>query len=153
VDAFGLPTAWRGSADTAVSDTIRVSDSLPFRFSGLVLVSGELASGGWSCGGNGWVRVMGDPVSTLPSSVALGLLLVGLILLAVAVRSGWAAGAVGGLLLGTAGAILTVIYAVLPMAQWTPLAAIGAGLLAGLAAGGYGSRHVRRGWRRGPQTG
>jgi hypothetical protein len=138
VEVFGLPTPLRGPEAALAGDSVRVRDSLPFRFAGLFFVSGELAEAGESCRGSGWLRVVGDPLSTLPFSVGLTLLLVGLVMLAVGTQGRWLAGLLGGLMVGTGSALLLVIHAILPLAELTPLAAIGAGLVIGLASGWYG---------------
>ena len=135
VDVFGLPTPLRGSDGSAVSDSVRVSESLPFRFSGLLFVSGRLSGPDVTCVGSGWLRVMGDPVSTLPLTVSLGMVLVGLVLLAVGARGRWLPAIVGGLMLGAGSAIAMVICASLPFGEATPVAVLGLGTVIGLAAG------------------
>jgi len=144
LDVFGLPTPLRGTDGTVASDSIRVTDSLPFRFAGLFFVSGRLSGPDVSCAGSGWLRVMGDPMSTLPLTVSLGVLLVGLILLAVGARGRWLPAIVGGLLLGAGSAIAMVTYAALPLGETTPVAMLGVGIVIGLAAGWFGRRQLHR---------
>ena len=140
VDVFGLPTLLRGADGHAESDALQVSGTLPFRFTGLFFVSGQLTGPGVACSGSGWLRVMGDPLSTMPFTVSLALLLIGLVLLAVGARGRWLPAVLGGLLAGTGAAILSVIYAALPLGEATPAAMLAFGGLVGVAAGWYGSR-------------
>ena len=144
IDVFGLPTPLRGTDGSATSDSVRVSETLPFRFTGLLFVSGRLSGPDVSCVGSGWLRVMGESVSTLPLTVSLGMLLVGLVLLAVGARGRWLPAIIGGLLLGGGSAIAMVTCAFLPLAEATPLAVIALGVVIGLAAGWYGRRQLQR---------
>jgi hypothetical protein len=139
VDVFGLPTMLRG-ADSAESGVVEIGDGIPFRFSGLFYVSGRLSGPDLSCSGHGWVRVMGDPLSTLPFTMGLSLLLVGLVLLAVGARGRWLLAVLGGALVGMGLAILTVIYTTLPIGEATPALLIASGIVVGVVAGWYGSR-------------
>lgn len=140
VDVFGLPTMLRGAEGAAESDLVQVGEGMPFRFTGLFYVSGRLTGPDLTCSGSGWVRVMGDPLSTLPFTMGLSLLLIGLVLLAVGARGRWLPAVLGGALVGTGAAILTVIYATLPVGEATPAALIASGVVVGVAAGWYGSR-------------
>lgn len=139
IDVYGLPSVLRGTDTGTVDGTMRISETMPFRLSGVLFISGQVAGADESCRGSGWIRMVGDSVATLPFTLSLALLLVGLVLVAVAARGRWLAGIFGGLMLGVGVAMLLVSYALLPLAQATPYVAIGAGLLIGLAAGGYGS--------------
>jgi hypothetical protein len=143
VDLFGLPTPLRGGdpndvGDRSGSDSVRVSEAIPFRLAGLYFVSGRLTGDGGSCPGSGWILLLGEPLSTIPCSVGLALLLLGAVLLAVGARGAWPPAIVGGVLLGIGGAMLLVSFAVLPLGEWTPPGVIGLGLLAGLLAGWLG---------------
>lgn len=149
VEVFGLPTPLRGGdpnedGDSSGEDSIRVSEAVPFRFTGLFHVSGQLSGEGGTCAGDGWVRVVGDPMSTLPFLVALALVLVGVVLLAVGVRGRWLPALAGGLLLGLGSVVLLVIYAVMPLGAATPPVITVLGLLIGLGAGGFGRLQLRR---------
>jgi hypothetical protein len=139
IDVYGLPTMLRGNDAGMADGSLRIRDSMSFRFSGLFYVSGQVAGTGRSCSGGGWIRVVGDPLTTLPFTLSLALLLVGLVLLAVAARGRWLAAIFGGLMIGFGIAMLLVSYAALPFAQATPYLAIGGGMLIALAAGAYGS--------------
>jgi hypothetical protein len=147
---FGMPTPLRGGdrdhpGDTSGAGSIRVSDAAPFRISGLVHVSGRLEGEGGECSGSGWVMVLGDAASTVPFSVGVALVLLGLVLVAVGARGAWWAALAGGLLLGTGASMLLVTYALLPLGEATPGVAMAAGLLLGALAGVSGRRgQVRR---------
>jgi hypothetical protein len=140
VDVFGLPTMLRGADNAAESGVVEIGAGIPFRFTGLFYVSGRLSGPDLSCSGGGWVRVMGDPLSTLPFTMGLSLLLVGLVLLAVGARGRWLPAVLGGALVGMGVAILTVIYATLPIGEMTPATLLASGIVVGVAAGWYGSR-------------
>jgi hypothetical protein len=149
VDVFGLPTPLRGNdanedGDTSGEDSVRISEAVPFRFTGLFHVSGQLKGDGGGCTGDGWVRVVGDPMSTLPFLVALALVLVGVVLLAVGARGRWLPALAGGLLLGLGSTVLLVIYAVLPLGAATPPVVTLLGLLTGACAGWLGRVQVGR---------
>jgi hypothetical protein len=149
VEVFGIPTPMRGGdpnsdGTTSAQDSIRISQAVPFRFTGLFHVSGQLSGNGGSCSGEGWVRVIGDPMSTMPFLVALALVLLGVVLLAVGARGGWPPAMVGGLLLGLGSTLLLVIYGVLPLGAALPPVVTVLGLLAGLVTGWFGRRQLRR---------
>jgi hypothetical protein len=149
VDVFGLPTPLRGGdandeGDTSGDDSTRVNEAVPFRFTGLFYVTGQLDGEGGTCSGAGWVRVLGDPMSTLPFLVAFAMLLVGAVLLAVGARGRWLPAAAGGLLLGLGTMVMLVIYAVLPLGEATPIVMVVLGLATGTAAGGFGRMQLRR---------
>lgn len=149
VDMFGLPTPLRGGdanpeGDRTGSDSLLVGEAMPFRFTGLYHVSGRLEGNGGSCSGSGWILLLGDPATTLPFSIGLGLILVGAVLLAVGARGSWWSALAGGLLLGIGTCVTLVIFAILPFGAATPLVALVAGLAAGLLAGWYGRGQARR---------
>jgi hypothetical protein len=149
VDVFGLPTSLRGDdpnqdGGTSAAESIRISEAVPFQFTGLFYVSGQLSGEGGTCTGEGWVRVLGDPMSTLPFLVSLALVLVGAVLLAVGARGRWLPAVAGGLLLGQGTVLLLVIYGFLPLAAATPPIVIALGLLIGIGAGWVGRVRLRR---------
>ena len=72
-NSAGTTTA-EGSAD--------VSDNAPFQFTGLYYVSGQInGDGGAHCDGNGWFKLTGNPLTTIPFWVAVGIAAIGGVLL------------------------------------------------------------------------
>ena len=55
-----------------------VADYLPFEITGLFYVEGEISGDGGECAGNGYVKLVGSPIGTVPWIAALGLIVVGL---------------------------------------------------------------------------
>jgi hypothetical protein len=88
--AMGLPVPILSGRDDNPMDIDEVGDvtiaetapSLP-RFVGLVHVSGWLEgnSGASRCDGEGWVRIVGDPVGTIPWIAMAALILAGMVFL------------------------------------------------------------------------
>jgi hypothetical protein len=74
-------------------------------------------------------------VGTIPFLVALGLALLGAVLLAVGARGPWLAALGGGAMLGVAGAILLLGGRMLPLGSQTPLVVVLLGLGVGLSVG------------------
>jgi hypothetical protein len=149
VDVFGLPTSLRGDdpeQDGGVSGegSIRINDAVPFPFTGLFHVSGELSGEGGTCMGEGWVRVSGDPMSTLPFLVSLALILVGAVLIGVGGHGRWLPAVGGGLLFGLGSMLLLVIYGVLPLGAATPPIVTALGVLVGIGAGWTAGVRLRR---------
>lgn len=143
VDVFGVPTPLRGGSpndegDTGGDGTVDVSANLPFRYSGLFFVSGELSGEGGSCAGSGWMKIAGDPVGTVPFFLALALVVMGAILIAVGARGGWLPALVGGLLFGVGVAMLLVGFSTLPIGSLTVAGSVALGLLIGALAAGLG---------------
>lgn len=87
---FMVPTPVRdadaneGEATTG-SGTVGVSENAPFRITGLYHVSGEInGDDGAHCDGEGWFKLVGDPIGTLPFFIGLVLVLGGAVLVATA---------------------------------------------------------------------
>ena len=158
LDVYGIPMLHRSdpnaNGDQAATASQPVLADPPFRFTGLYFVSGEIVGSGGRCQGNGWVRVVGDPVGTVPFWFAIGSMLIGLLLLGASVRAHGAiqiaAGLVGGVAVGVALAVLLVIYAIVPFGAGTPAFLPEVMLLIGLSIG-IGVIVVARSWR-GPGT-
>jgi hypothetical protein len=149
IDVFGVPTSLRGddqdqAGGVSGEGSIRINEAVPFQFTGLFHVSGKLSGEGGTCTGEGWVRLNGDPMSTLPFLVSLGLVLVGAVLVAVGARGRWLPAAGGGLLLGLGSMLLLVIYGVLPLGAATPPIVTALGLLVGVGAGLTAGVRLRR---------
>jgi len=137
VSVFNLPTPQRGgdaNADgkTDGDGTVQVSDILPFKVTGLFYVSGQISGTGGSCEGSGWVRLIGDAFGTIPFWVALGSIVLGAVGLWAGFRRAWGWAVIGGLLLGLGGALMLIMYAVMLVGSWTPLAALAIGLVLGI---------------------
>ena len=138
VSVFGIPTPLSGSEanEDGTSDgdgTVDVGVNLPFRMTGLFFVSGRITGDGGSCEGNGWMRLVGDPFGTTLFWIGLVLILLGLVALWRGYVHSSILAAFGGLLLGLGVAAMLVIYAVMLVGEWTPLAALAAGVVIGLA--------------------
>jgi hypothetical protein len=139
VDVFGFPTPLRGgdpndAGKTDGQDRYDVSASAPFRLTGLFFVSGEMTGEGGSCAGSGWFKIAGDPVGTVPFFLAIGLVILGAILIALGSRGGWVPALVGGLLFGVGVAGLLVGLSALPLGSLTVPGMIVLGLLIGVLA-------------------
>ena len=91
---FLVPTPVRGGdpnedGSTTGSGTAGVGENAPVRITGLYHVSGEInGDDGAHCDGNGWFRLIGDPLGTVPFFVALVSILAGTALL-FAARPSW----------------------------------------------------------------
>jgi hypothetical protein len=147
VSVFGIPTPLSGNETneegTVDGDgTVDVGVNLPFRVTGLFFVSGSISGTGGSCAGSGWMRLIGDPFGTTLFWLGLILILLGLL----ALWRGYLGSAVlailGGLLLGLGGAMMLVIYALMFVGEWTPLAALLVGILIGVLTAVYRRRPV-----------
>jgi len=137
VSVFNLPTPQSGGdanedGDTSGDGTVQVSDTLPFKVTGLFYVSGQISGTGGSCEGSGWVRLTGDAFGSIPFWVGLALIVLGLLGLWAGLRRAWGWAVIGGLLLGLGGAMMLIMYAVLLVGAWTPLAALAIGLVLGI---------------------
>jgi hypothetical protein len=86
--------------ETGVVNLSNISDAVPFEISGVFFVHGDLTgnSGANNCHGEGYVKVLGDPVGTPVWLIAAALLVVGGSMLAVAVpySKDWEVDQIGG---------------------------------------------------------
>ena len=138
VDVFMVPTPLRGGdandkSNKVGTGTTSVRANAPFQFTGLYYVSGEFRGEGAACVGSGWLKLTGNPVSTIPFWIAVVLGLLGLLLLALGLRGSWGWAVLGGIFTGLGLAAVLAMLAVLPIGPWTPLAALGLFVLVGLA--------------------
>ena len=84
---FLIPTPVRGGdpnagGDTTGDGTAVVSENAPFRTTGLYYVSGAIdGAEGAHCDGNGWFKLTGDPVGTIPFWIAVLIVLLGIVTL------------------------------------------------------------------------
>lgn len=138
IEVFGIPTPLRGTNSNegdnrTGSGTVGISANAPFRFTGLYFVSGAITGSGGTCEGSGVFKLTGDPVGTVPFWTGLGLLGVGVLLLAWGLQGHRIGGIVGGLLAGLGAAVLLIIFAALPLGGITPPVVAGLGLILGIA--------------------
>jgi len=86
VYVFNIPTPLRGGDDndegtTTSSGSTGVSANAPFQFTGLYFVSGNITGdGGARCDGSAWLKLNGNPLTTIPFWIAIVLVLIGLLL-------------------------------------------------------------------------
>jgi len=137
VSVFNIPTPFSGGdpnedGGTDGDGTVEVGDTLPFKVTGLFFVSGSISGDGGSCEGSGWVKLIGDPLGTIPFFLGLALIVLGLLGLWAGLRRAWGWAVVGGLLLGLGAALMLIIYGVMLVGSWTPLTALGIGLVLGI---------------------
>ena len=137
VSVFNIPTPLSGgdpntAGKTDGSGTEQVGENLPFKLVGLFYVSGAINGTGGDCAGSGWMKLTGDAFGTPLFWGFLGLVILGLLGLWMGWRGSAFLAIVGGLLFGLGGALGLIIYATMPVGQWTPLAAVVVGLVIGL---------------------
>lgn len=138
LEVFGIPTPLRGggpnsAGTTAATGSLPVGTNLPFRVTGLYYVAGGASGTGGSCEGNGWIRLSGDPVGTVPFFGGLALLLIGLLLLFAGYGGNLIAALLGGLLIGLGGTVSLILFALLPLGSNTPAVYVIGGLVLGFA--------------------
>lgn len=123
------------SADGVV-DVAEILSFVPFDLVGVVEVGGGVGGTGGSCSGSAWIRIGGDPLTSVPGLVGFGAGILGLVgvLSAVPGRHPFR-GLLFGLVLGLGGGILTVVFGIVPVGALSPLVALGAGGVIGLILG------------------
>jgi hypothetical protein len=137
VDVFGIPTPLRGGSPNQADNrdgngTVAVGANAPFRTTGLYYVSGSITGSGGTCSGNGWFKLTGDPIGTIPFFIALLVLILGLLLLAAGSQGHTISAVVGGLLTGLGLAALLVLFSTLPLGSATPIVVLVLGLILGI---------------------
>jgi len=137
VSIFNIPTPLSGgdpnaSKKTDGDGTVDVGVNLPFRVTGLFFVTGQISGTGGECSGSGWMRLVGDPFGTIGFWLGVVLIVLGLLGLWTGYRRSSIVAVVGGLFLGLGVAAMLIIYALMFVGEWTPLAAVVAGLLVGI---------------------
>jgi hypothetical protein len=81
LSVFGVPV--RNGADPndagekIFSGQMKIADEVPFRLTGLYRLRGSVTGDGGRCSGSLWVRILGDPTGSGPWFVALGLIVLG----------------------------------------------------------------------------
>lgn len=87
VFVFNIPTPVRGgdpndAGNTSADGSAGVGENAPFQFTGLYHVSGDInGEGGTHCDGNGWFRLTGNPLATIPFWVSVLIAVVGALIL------------------------------------------------------------------------
>jgi hypothetical protein len=91
VDVYGVPILTGGDPNeggsTEGSGDVGVAQYAADRVAGLFFVSGTLVGEGGSCTGSGWVKLLTDPIGTIPWLIGLALAGFGLVTLAFAMPS------------------------------------------------------------------
>jgi hypothetical protein len=139
ISITGIPTALNGvvanaSGQTEGSGSVVPNDAFPLELVGLFYVTGSVSGDAGSCDGSGWIQLQGDPFGTLQFWAALAAVAIGILLIVLGRGGRWLLGLVGGLLLGLGSAVLLITFSLMLLAEWTPLVALIAGVLIGLAA-------------------
>ncbi len=137
---YGLPI-WSGDfanaeGKTAADGVLDLADVLPIDLVGVVEVGGSISGTGGSCGGSAWIRLAGDPLTSIPGIVGIGAGILGLAgaLSAIPGRHPFR-GLLFGLVLGLGGGILALVFGVVPLGALSPLVALGGGGAIGLVLG------------------
>lgn len=145
ISVFNVPTPLQGGGtnddeNTEGEGTVGVAANSPFRAAGLYYVSGTYNGEGGSCAGSGWFRLLGDPVGTIPWIAGLVLGVLGVLGFIWALRGSLLGGVLGGILFGLGADLLLISYAVLPLAENTPLIVLVAAIVVGVALALLGRR-------------
>jgi hypothetical protein len=145
---LGIPTPLQGAdtnddEDVDGGGTVGVATNAPFRVTGLFKVTGGYSGEGGSCAGSGWFKLIGDPTGTVPFWLGLILIALGTLLEVRGLRGHKISAVTGGLLVGVGAAIMLVIYSAMLLAEYTPWAAIGLGLVLGILIALIGRRPRR----------
>lgn len=138
VNVWHFPTPLRGGSPNGDgnkdgSGSVGVSSNAPFRITGLYFVDGSITGDGGNCTGSGWFKLAGDPIGTIPFFLGIVLLVVGVLLVIAGIAGRAIGGFLGGIVLGLGAAVMLVIYSVAVLGEYTPLAAVGAGIVLGVA--------------------
>ena len=140
---YGVPV-WSGDIDNpdgktsadGVLDLADIFSIVPVDLVGVVEVSGSVSGTGGSCSGSAWVRIGGDPLTSVPGLVGLGAGILGLVGVLSAIPGRHPGrGLIFGLLLGLGAGVLTVVFGVVPIGSLSPVVALAGGGVIGLIAG------------------
>lgn len=145
VSVFNIPTPLSGGdpnagGKTDGAGTVQVGENLPFELVGLFYVSGSIAGTGGDCAGSGWMKLDGDPFGTILFWAFLVLILLGGLMLFMGWKGAAAWAILGGLIFGIGGALGLIIFALMLVGSWTPLAAIVVGLILGIVVAMFGPK-------------
>jgi hypothetical protein len=137
---YGLPI-WSGTIDnptgkTSADGVLTLADILPVDLVGVVEVGGSVSGTGGSCSGSAWIRLDGDPLTSIPGLVGIGAAIIGLLGVLTAIPGSHPLrGLFAGLLLGIGAGILAIVFGVVPIGALTPFVALAGGGLVGLILG------------------
>jgi len=140
LSVFGLPI-WGGEftndeGKTSADGTVTVADVLPVDLVGLFQVSGSVKGEGGACEGSAWVKLAGDPLTSIPGLVGIALVVLGgLGVLASIPGAHFGRGLLTGLLLGVGAAVLAIVFGIMPLGAITPWVALAAGPILGAVVG------------------
>jgi predicted ribosomally synthesized peptide with nif11-like leader len=150
----GFPVASGGSAnakhESAVTGSVEIRKALPLKLTGLYYVSFELSGTGGSCTGSMWLKLDGNPLTTIPFWIAVVVAMGGLLGLYWSlprIREDGSAdkhfvgGFLAGLLLGLGLLIALTVSSLAAFSQWWPYVAILSGaIFLGLLTGTVGPK-------------
>jgi hypothetical protein len=150
----GIPVASGSSAnatrETTATGSVEVGKALPLKLTGLYYVSFELKGTGGACTGNAWLKLDGNPLTTIPFWIGVVVALGGLLGLSRSrprVRADgstdlhFVGGFLAGLLLGLGLLIALTVSSLAAFSQWWPYAAIlGGATFLGLLTGTVGPK-------------
>lgn len=147
VSIFNIPTPLSGGdpnegGDVDGDGTVQVGENLPIKLVGLFYVSGSIAGTGGECSGSGWAKLAGDPIGSIGFWAFLILLILGLFMMYKGYAGAGAWAVLGGLIFGLGGALGLITFSLMLVGSWTPLAAIGVGLLMGIVIAMVGPKQV-----------
>lgn len=149
VAMFGMATPFQGGslnggdARTTVG-TFGFTTGSPFRFTGLYYLTVGIIGSGGECTGSLVVKLVGEPIGTLPFFVGLALLAIGLLLLVWGFSGHLGAAIAGGLFLGLAVTLEAVMFSFLPLGGLTPIALLATGLFLAVVSVVSGGRRLRQ---------
>ncbi len=134
----GLSGTFANEGGTTSADGSVALGDIPLlgQFSGLVYVTGSVKGEGGACDAAMWVKLGGDPVTSIPGIVGLVLGALGLLGVLVSIPGRHPFRGLGfGILLGLGLFILPIVFGFMPLGQWTPWAGLAAGPVVGLVLG------------------
>jgi hypothetical protein len=143
ITVYGVPV-WSGDIDNpdgktsadGVVDLEEILSVVPIDLVGVLEVSGSVGGTGGSCSGSAWVRIGGDPLTSIPGLVGIGAAVLGLVGVLSAIPGRHPGrGLVFGLLLGIGAGVLTLVFGVVPLGSLSPVIAIVGGAAIGLVVG------------------
>lgn len=150
VAMFGMATPFQGDAANSpdarsTTGTFKFTANAPFRFTGTYYMSaGIIAANGTQCAATFIVKLVGEPIGTVPFFVGLALLAIGALLLVWGLSGHLGAAIFGGLVLGLGAALEAMVLSALPLAGLTPVALMGGGLALAALSAIIGERRLRR---------